>query len=425
MRIVEKARTMLQEWKGDGYVFGLNVLDSIGTTAAAYGKTTMIVSLDMFQGINDRVRKIFEDAGVTVVGNGIVPSARPNAPREDVYRIETYILHYKPESIVVIGGGSAIDAVKAANALSVLGTESPDIESYFGTGLVSEAIKRTGKKLLPVIAVQTSASSGAHLTKYSNITDPMVGQKKLIVDDAVVPTNPVFDYSVTATMPLSLTIDGALDGIAHCLEVFYGASEDSYALTAELAETAIELVVKYTSQVVADPGNLEGREAIGLATDLGGYAIMVGGTNGAHLTSFSLVDVTSHGRACGIMNPYYTVFFAPAIEEKLRVVGAIYAKYGYIEKDLQTLSGRELGTVVAEGMLAFNKAIGSPTRLGELPGFTDAHIVRALAAAKNPQLKMKLQNMPVALTAEAVDEYMGPILESAKTGDLSLIKSFA
>ncbi len=423
MSIVDKAKTILREWKGDGYIFGLDILDSIGTIAASYGKTTMIVSIDMFKGINKKVQKILREAGVAVVGNGIVPSARQNAPREDVYRIETYILHFKPDSIIVIGGGSAIDAVKAANALSVLGTESPDIESYFGTGLVTAAVNRTGKKLLPVIAVQTSASSGAHLTKYSNITDPLVGQKKLIVDDAVIPTNPVFDYSVTSSMPLSLTIDGALDGIAHCLEVFYGATEENYEKTAELAETAIELVVKYTSQVVADPENLEGREAIGLATDLGGYAIMVGGTNGAHLTSFSLVDVTSHGRACGIMNPYYTVFFAPAIEEKLRIVGAIYAKYGYITKDLNALSGRELGEVVAEGMLDFNKAIGSPTRLGELPGFTAAHIERALEAAKNPQLKMKLQNMPVALTADEVDVYMRPILEAAQIGDLSLIKN--
>jgi alcohol dehydrogenase len=47
-------------------------------------------------------------------------------------------------------------------------------------------------------------------------------------------------------------------------------------------------------------------------------------------------------------------------------------------------------------MLAFNKAIGSPT---------------------------SLQNMPVALTADDIDEYMGPILQAAKTGNLSLIKN--
>ena len=38
-------------------------------------------------------------------------------------------------------------------------------------------------------------------------------------------------------------------------------------------------------------------------------------------------------------------------------------------------------------------------------------------------MKMKLQNMPVPLTAEMIDEYMGPILEAAKNGDLSLIKT--
>jgi hypothetical protein len=47
----------------------------------------------------------------------------------------------------------------------------------------------------------------------------------------------------------------------------------------------------------------------------------------------------------------------------------------------------------------------------------------ALTAAKDPQLKMKLENMPVKLTAEMVDEYMGPILQAAKTGKLQLIKN--
>ena len=77
-----------------------------------------------------------------------------------------------------------------------------------------------------------------------------------------------------------------------------------------------------------------------MGTDLGGYAIMIGGTSGPHLNSFSLVDVLTHGRACALMNPYYTVFFAPAIENKLQMIGAIYKKYGYIDEDVNALSGR-------------------------------------------------------------------------------------
>ena len=150
---------------------------------------------------------------------------------------------------------------------------------------------------------------------------------------------------------------------------------------------------------------------------------MLGGTNGAHLTSFSLIDILSHGRACAIMNPYYTVFFAPAVEEPLKLVGKIFQERGYAKPDIESLKGRELGIAVAEAMIAFSKQIGFPTTLGEVKGFTQGHIERALAAAKDPALKMKLENMPVPMSAEMVDEYMGPILEAAKTGNLSLIKN--
>jgi len=278
-----------------------------------------------------------------------VPGSRPNTPREDVYRIESYILHYQPDCIIAFGGGSNIDCVKAANVLATLGLHSPEIEDYFGTGLVSRALQDSNKTLWPYIAIQTSASSAAHLTKYSNVTDPVEGQKKLIVDEAIIPQRPVFDYSVTASMPKSLTIDGALDGIAHTLEVFYGAREGTFELTSEIASTALELIIQNTKKAIENPEDLEAREALGLATDLGGYAIMVGGTNGAHLTSFSLVDITSHGRACGIMNPYYTVFFAPAIEKQLRIIGEVLERNNLISEEIDKLSGRDLGLAVAEG----------------------------------------------------------------------------
>jgi hypothetical protein len=76
-------------------------------------------------------------------------------------------------------------------------------------------------------------------------------------------------------------------------------------------------------------------------------------------------------------------------------------------------------------MMVLSRRAGFPTKLGEVKGFTQEHITRALAAAKDPQLKMKLENMPVPLKAETVDEYMKPILEAARDGDLSRIKNVA
>jgi alcohol dehydrogenase class IV len=367
------------------------------------------------------VRESLEGAGVEVAAE--LAGAEPNAPREDVFRLGEEVTAADPDMIVVIGGGSTIDAGKAAEVLRTLGGS---IDQYFGTGLVTQALAESGKKLKPVIAVQTAASSGAHLTKYSNITDVATGQKKLIVDDAIVPSRAVFQYDVTTSMPPGFTADGALDGISHCIEVFFGAvGKDSYARAREITTAAVGLIVNHVEQVVQNPNDREGREALGLATDLGGYAIMIGGTSGAHLTSFSLVDILSHGRACGLMNPYYMVFYAPAIEEPLREVGRVFQSAGLIDADLAALSGRDLGMAVAEGMMTLSRRIGFPTTLQEVKGFTDGHIERSLTAAKNPQLRMKLENMPVPLTAELVDEYMGSVLQAAKVGDLSLVKNVA
>jgi alcohol dehydrogenase class IV len=426
-----RARGLLQAWKGGAYVFGRGTLPRLGGLAGGLGKTALVVcNTTYMKAVADAVVKALGEAGLSLAGGTLVPSAGPNAPRADVYRIESHILHHRPDMIVAVGGGSTIDACKAANFLAVLGgLVTPELDYWFGIGIVGGALKAAGKKLLPLIAVETAASSGSHLTKYSNITDPAAGQKKLVVDEAIVPPYALFDYDVTATMPIPLTIDGALDSIAHCFEVFSGlpaaAPREKYELAAALTETALELTVKYAPAVIENPRDMEAREAIGMSTDLGGYAIMVGGTHGPHMTSFSLVDLTGHGTACGIMNPYYLVLFAPAIEKQLRLAGGIFKKYGYIAEDLDALAGRDLGVAVAAGMTAFGRAIKAPTTLGELPRWNDGYVEKILAAAKDPQLDMKLKNMPLPLSAATVDEYMGPVIRAAVNGDFSLIRSMA
>jgi alcohol dehydrogenase len=417
----EKAELLLHEFKGGDYLHGLGVMSQVGSVAAPLGKRAALVR-SSFPGTDHYVNTItvsLETSGVKVLGT--IKGAAPNAPREDLGRITEALTELDPDLIVSFGGGSTIDAVKAAEVLRTLGG---DIENYYGTGLVTQAVTKAGRALTPHVAIQTASSSAAHLTKYSNITDLETAQKKLIVDDAIVPIQPAFDYKVTLGAPAALTADGALDGVSHSLEVLYGAvGKDYYDDIQEIAGESIRLVVKHLPRVLDDPKDATGREALGLATDLGGYAIMIGGTNGGHLTSFSLVDVLSHGRACAIMNPYYTVFFAPAIEGPLRLVGGILRNAGYTDARIEALNGRELGVAVAEAMIAFEKRIGFPATLGEVPGFTDGHVERALTAAKNPQLKMKLENMPVPLTADMVDEYMGPVLRAAKTGELKVIKN--
>lgn len=422
-KLKKDAYELIKKFKGENYSFGLNVLDTVGQHVAKCGKSALVLANNKLHKAEvSKILSSLEKHQITIVGGKIFPNASPNTPREDVYRIESYILHFKPDCIVAIGGGSTIDAAKVANVLATLGVYSPEIDSYFGAGLVTEALRQTGKKLLPLIAVEMAASSGSHLTKYAVVTDPIAGQKKLIVDEAIIPEKAVFDYAVTTSAPLNLTIDGAMDGLSHCLESLYGVGQDKMETLKKISLTGIELILDYTKKASEDPNDLEAREGLGLGTDLGGYAIMICGTNGAHLSSYSLVDIASHGRACGIMNIYYTVFFASAIEEKIRLFGNLLKEKGFITSDLTKLGGKELGIEIAKGMIQFYKSINFPTKLSDLPGFKDQYIERTLQAAKDPQLEMKLKSLPVQLNAFQVDEYMKPILEAAKTGNFDLIK---
>jgi glycerol dehydrogenase-like iron-containing ADH family enzyme len=94
-----------------------------------------------------------------------------------------------------------------------------------------------------------------------------------------------------------------------------------------------------------------------------------------------------------------------------------------MDEDPAGLAGRDLGLATAKGMIRFEESVGFPTALNEIPGFGEEHIERALDAAKNPQLRMKLENMPVPMTTEMIETYMRPILEAASTGEIERVKN--
>ena len=432
-KVMENAKNLLKNWKGDSYSFGFDVLARAGDYARGYGKSALLMVADLGEpwmaGTLQTVADSLSKNGIkceTVLGAG------PNAPREDVYRLALQVARSQPQVLVALGGGSTIDAAKAANvlaayspaqvkeALQASSSAAGTVDPYFGVGNVTKVKTAAGKPLLPLIAVQTAASSGAHLTKYSNITDPATGQKKLIVDEAIVPQSSVFDYGVTLGTPLSLTLDGGLDGIAHAWEVFMGATGQAYySQMREVADACLRLIVYGLPRVKENPRDREARLCLGLATDLGGYSIMIGGTSGPHLGSFSLIDVLTHGRACAILNPYYTVLFAPKIQDQLALFAEILGESGFVKIGTAGKKGRDLAMLVARGMIQFSKALGFPATLAEA-GVSKGHLERMITAAKDPQLKMKLQNMPTPMESERgdVDRLMKPTLEAAFSGNL-------
>src|SRR4030043_1312281 len=112
---MEQAKRLLREWKGDSYTFGENVLEAAGKYAKKYGKKAALVVTELGQAW---IEKPLEQIKASLKNNGVafdlISGARPNAPREDVYRISLQVRRSGRHEIIALKGGSTIDAGKAA-----------------------------------------------------------------------------------------------------------------------------------------------------------------------------------------------------------------------------------------------------------------------------------------------------------------------
>ena len=163
---LSKAKKILSDWKGDSYAFGWNVLEMAGHYASKFGRKCTLVVTELGQTWTEEARaKVESSLKRNAVDFEIVTGARPNAPLDDLYRISHQVARSKSEGIIALGGGSTIDAAKAAAVLNtysptevfdILGaklSEADSIEPYFGTGLVTRLQEKTGRAVMPVIAL--------------------------------------------------------------------------------------------------------------------------------------------------------------------------------------------------------------------------------------------------------------------------------
>ena len=135
MDFKDRATGMLNDWKKGNYAFGMGVLAKVGDFAQKLGKSTMLVvtglgSEKWTKPLVEDIKSFLRCKNIDILA--LIRGARANAPREDVYRIANQIGKKKPDSIVAVGGGSTIDAVKAASVLATL--DSDDVEPILGKG---------------------------------------------------------------------------------------------------------------------------------------------------------------------------------------------------------------------------------------------------------------------------------------------------
>ena len=179
---------------------------------------------------------------------------------------------FKPDCIIAVGGGSAMDAAKIMWVMY----EHPDIDFLDMAMRFMDIRKRVytfpkmGEKAY-FIAVPTSAGTGSEVTPFAVITDETTGQKYPLADYELLPKMAIVDANLMMNAPKGLTSASGADALVHAIEAY--ASMMATEFTDGLAIEAIKTIFEYLPRAYENGANdPEAREKMANAATMAGMA---------------------------------------------------------------------------------------------------------------------------------------------------------
>lgn len=197
------------------------------------------------------------------------------------------------DGLVAVGGGSAIDLAKAASA--VVYDEERDFMSFQQL----QTFRR-----LPLIAIPTTAGTGAEATRITVIIDEERGMKLNPAHPDFIPDVAILDPELTVSMPASITAFTALDALTHAIEAYVATT--ATVISDVFALQAIPLITANIEIAVNEPSNIAAREQLMLGSFYAGIAISNATTNLAHATGRVLGATyhLPHGQSVALTHPF-------------------------------------------------------------------------------------------------------------------------
>jgi len=214
-KLMAEAEKALKIWTPTKIHFGEGTLVQVGEAVRRYGERVLLIlgkGSIRKSGMLDRILQSLEKNSINY---GMVEGVEPNPGKQTVYRLTYHLLAGNFSLLLAIGGGSVIDAAKAAGILGTI--KEREIDDYFGGGMVSQKVK----KIMNLIAVPTTSGTGSELTKFSVITDTPLHVKRLISDPALVPSEAIVDPELTYSCRPHVSRVTGLDTMTHLMEGYF------------------------------------------------------------------------------------------------------------------------------------------------------------------------------------------------------------
>lgn len=215
----------------------------------------------------------------------------------------------KADSLIALGGGSAIDTAKAIGARIAMPKKS--LKKMKG-------ILKVNKKIPTLIAIPTTAGTGSEATLAAVVVDSTTREKYAINSFPLIPKYAVLDPIYTYTLPKRLTATTGLDALTHAIEAYIGHS--SYKLTRMEAKVATRLIFQNIEKAYSNGEDEKARANMLRASYLAGCAFTRSYVGYVHALAHQLGGKynTAHGLANAVLLPYVLEAYGSAVYKKLK-----------------------------------------------------------------------------------------------------------
>lgn len=282
-------------------IFGRNALEKLGGIAKEYGKRCLIVTRPMssrFAGTIRRIDGILKSAGIeTCIFDGVVP----NPTVESIDAGSRLGRTFKPDFVLGVGGGSAMDTAKCV-AVGITHEGSIWDYCFFQK-------KQPTERTLPFLLVTTTSGTGSQVCANAVLTLTEQQHKSGVNGPYLFAKACIVDPELMLTVPEHITASTGFDVFCHAWESY--TSIRANAMSAVFSREAIRIVINTLPALLKDLQNIELREQMAFADTLAGFALHEAGVTVPHGIGMAIGGYyphIMHGEALAYVYPAYMRF---------------------------------------------------------------------------------------------------------------------
>ena len=211
----------------------------------------------------------------------------PDPPIEKISEGVRKLLEYRPEAIVAVGGGSAIDSSKSIREFAL------KVDNYGEVGL---------------IAIPTTSGTGSEVTSFAVVSDREAERKYPLVSESLTPEETILDAELVKSVPPAITADTGMDVLTHAIEACVSTNRNDFSTA--LAEKSIEICGVFLLRAYLDGNDTHARQKMHVASCLAGLAFNSAslGLNHGMAHQLGAMFHIPHGRANAMLLPHIIEF---------------------------------------------------------------------------------------------------------------------